>query len=94
MWLSIKAEDESRRSFGSSLRPHLNVGAMSHNCRTADHLLGLKTVLALGFRPRTSAAELRFGVDYRPLQLDRKIWSRNERSISALKLKPDRPLTV
>ena len=50
MWLSIKAEDESRRSFGSSLSPHLNVGAMSHNFRTAVHLLGLKPILALGFR--------------------------------------------
>ena len=62
MCWSMNAVDESRRSFGSSLRPHLNVGAMSHNCRTADHLLGLKTVLALGFRPRTSAAEPRLGV--------------------------------
>ena len=47
---SIHAEDESRRTFGSSLRPHLNVGAMSHNCRTVDHLMWLKSILALGFR--------------------------------------------
>jgi len=50
MCWSITAEDNSRRYFGSSLRPHLNVGAISHNCRTADHLMWLKSILALGFR--------------------------------------------
>ena len=66
MCWSINAEDESRRSFGSSLSPHLNVGAMSHNCRTAVHLLGLKTILALGFR-RARAPRRRGLVDNRPL---------------------------
>ena len=50
MCWSINAEDESRHTFGSSLRSHLNIGAMSHNCRTADHLMWLKSILALGFR--------------------------------------------
>ena len=63
---SIHAEDESRRTFGSSLRSHLNVGAMSHKCRTAVHLLGLKPILALGFR-RARAPRRRGLVDNRPL---------------------------
>ena len=67
MCWSITAEDNSRRYFGSSLRPHLNVGAISHNCRTADHLLWLKTILALGFR-RARAPRRRGLVDNRPLQ--------------------------
>ena len=66
MCWSITAEDNSRRYFGSSLRPHLNVGAISHNCRTADHLLWLKTILALGFR-RARAPRRRGLVDMTPV---------------------------
>ena len=66
------------------VEPHLNVGAMSHNCRTADHLLWLKTILALGFR-RARAPRRRGLVDMTPVATrNSEIWSRNEQLLIAL----------
>ena len=88
--LVVDADDESRCTFGSSLRPHLNVGAMSHNCRTADHLMWLKSILALGFRC-ARAPRRRGWLDNRPLQLGTVSLVTE---LTVTKLKPDRPLTV
>ena len=62
------------------------VAAMSHKCRTADRLLGLETILALGFR-RARAPRRRGLVD---------ITAHNDlvTELTVTKLKPDRPLTV
>ena len=84
MCWSINAEDEIRRTFGSSLRSHLNVGAMSHNCRTADHLMWLKSILALGFRRARAPRRVVWWIVTPVATRNSEIWSRNEQLLIAL----------